>query len=125
MACKLRAMRRSACLLFLLLSLLWQSVATAGGRLLPELAEDAEHAALHWQDQAHHHHDDGSYETHDAGDGGTDAHVHFDGAAGGAALPVASPRDPGSVAAGVPAFFYLLTLPSPPGGRRRPPRTAA
>lgn len=116
-------MRRGVFLLVLLLSLLWQSVAVAGGRLLPELAEDAEHAALHWEDQAHHHHDDGSYEAHDDDDGAA-AHIHLDGAAGGAALPGASPCDLGTVEAGTPVFFYLLTLPSPPpSGLRRPPRS--
>lgn len=112
-------------LLFLVTSLLWQSAALAGGRLLPELADDADHAALHWQERAHHHHDDGSYEAHDDDDGAL-AHVHLDAASTGLALPTQGLRPPAAPAATAPAFDYLVTLPSPPtSGLRRPPRSLA
>jgi hypothetical protein len=118
-------MRRSVGLLFLLFSLLWQSAALAGGRLLPELAEDAEHAALHWQERAHHHHEDGSYDAHD-GDAEAAAHVHFDAASGGAALTGPTACALATVEAAAPSFRYVLILPSPPpSGLRRPPRLSA
>lgn len=111
-------------LLFLVTSLLWQSAAMAGGRLLPELAEDAEHAALHWEERAHHHHDDGSYDAHE-GDEGAFVHVHFDGASGGPGLPATPPGAMLAPEAAPPSFDYFVILPSPPlSGLRRPPRTA-
>jgi hypothetical protein len=117
-------MRRSLGLLLLLVSFFWQSAALAGGRWMPELAQDPEHAALHWQDSAHHHHDDGSYHVEDSGD--AFAHVQFDAASGGAALLPSAVIAPGAVARGSPAFSYLLILPSPPADSlRRPPRTVA
>jgi hypothetical protein len=124
-AAKLAAMLRIFGLLLLVTSLLWQSAAMAGGQLLPELAEDAEHAALHWQERAHHHHDDGSYDAHD-GDAGAFVHVHFDGASGGAALPARTPGVMAGPEAAAPSFHYFVALPWPPlPGLRRPPRTSA
>ena len=112
-------MLRRCGLFLLLLSLLWQSVALAGGRWL---ADDAAHAALHWQDQAHHHHDDGSYHADDSGE--ALAHVQIDCAVHLTALPGAmtslSFLDGGTA----PVVRYSLHLPSPPPHPlRRPPRT--
>lgn len=117
-------MRRSFGLLLLLISLLWQSTTLAGGRWMPELAQDAEHAALHWQASSHHHHDDGSYHVDDSGD--AFAHVQLEAASGGAALLPSAVIALAPVARGSPAFSYLVILPSPPADSlRRPPRTFA
>jgi hypothetical protein len=53
-------MYRPALVLFLLVALLWQSLAMArvGSTVNPLV--DLEHATLHWQEKAHHHNDDGS-----------------------------------------------------------------
>jgi len=59
-------MRRSAVLLLMLFTMLWQAVALARiGSTVNALA-DQEHAALHWQDEGHHHHEDGSYHSDDS-----------------------------------------------------------
>lgn len=44
-----------------MMALLWQSVAVAPAGFLPDILADVEHAVLHWQDEGHHHHDDGSW----------------------------------------------------------------
>ena len=54
-------MRRPVVLLVMLFAMLWQSVALARiGSSVNALA-DLEHTALHLQQEAHHHHEDGSY----------------------------------------------------------------
>jgi len=59
-------MRRSAILLVMLFAMLWQSVAMARiGSTVNALADPA-HATLHWQAEAHHHHEDGSYHQDDS-----------------------------------------------------------
>jgi len=59
-------MRRSAVLFLMLFAMLWQSVATARvGSTVNPLA-DLWHASLHWQESAHHHHDDGSFHVDDS-----------------------------------------------------------
>lgn len=60
------AMRRSAVLFVLLFALLWQSVAMARPGSTINLLADLEHAVLHWQQEAHHHHDDGSIHLDDS-----------------------------------------------------------
>ena len=59
-------MRRSAVLVFMLLALLWQSVALARAGSTGNALANLEHAALHWQDSGHHHHEDGSYHLDDS-----------------------------------------------------------
>ena len=44
-----------------MMALLWQSVAIAPAGFLPGILADVEHAVLHWQDEDHHHHADGSW----------------------------------------------------------------
>jgi hypothetical protein len=43
-----------------MIALLWQSVAVSPTGVLPAIMADVEHAVLHWQDESHHHHGDGS-----------------------------------------------------------------
>lgn len=59
-------MRRTATLFVMLVAMLWQSVAMARvGSTVNPLA-DLTHAALHWQQEGHHHHEDGSYHLDDS-----------------------------------------------------------
>jgi hypothetical protein len=59
-------MRRPAVLFFVLLAMLWQSVAWAQPGSKVSLLGDLKHAVLHWQQEAHHHHDDGSFHLDDS-----------------------------------------------------------
>jgi hypothetical protein len=59
-------MRRSAILFVMLLAMLWQSVALARPGSTVNVLADLEHAALHWQEEGHHHHDDGSFHLDDS-----------------------------------------------------------
>lgn len=61
-------MRRSAILLAVLLAMLWQSVALARPGSTVNVLADLEHAALHWQEEGHHHHPDGSFSLDDSQD---------------------------------------------------------
>lgn len=59
-------MRQSTVLLLMLFAMLWQSVAMARVGSTVNVLADLEHAALHWQAEAHHHHEDGSYHLDDS-----------------------------------------------------------
>jgi hypothetical protein len=59
-------MHRSAVLLVLLFAMLWQAVALARPGSTVNVLADAEHAALHWQEEGHHHHEDGSFHLDDS-----------------------------------------------------------
>jgi hypothetical protein len=59
-------MGRSAVLLALVLAMLWQAVALARPGSTVNVLADLAHAALHWQQEAHHHHDDGSFQLDDS-----------------------------------------------------------
>ena len=59
-------MRRSAILITMLFAMLWQSVALARSGISAEALADLQHAVMHWQDEGHHHHDDGSYHLGDS-----------------------------------------------------------
>jgi len=52
-------MVRRLAFLLLTLCMCWQSLAYAGARVLVADAEEKEHAALHFEGEAHHHDDDG------------------------------------------------------------------
>jgi hypothetical protein len=117
-------MRRGLLLLFLLLSLVWQSMAYATPAAAASHQPDAEHAALHWEQQAHHHHDDGSWSADDSDE--SRLHVGLDSAVTGSALPGPSGWRLALTGAAAPAVFIPVTLPSPPPeGLRRPPRSFA
>jgi hypothetical protein len=117
-------MRRGFILLFLLASVLWQSL-TLGGQATPfGHPEDVGHALLHWQDSAHHHHDDGSFHEEDGSD--AVAHVAADGALHASAI-LAAPLPLALVSrAAAPLEVAQRATPPPPlDGLRRPPRTLA
>jgi hypothetical protein len=54
-------MRRSAVVFVVVFAMLWQSVAMARIGSTVNVLADLQHAALHWQEQSHHHHEDGTY----------------------------------------------------------------
>src|SRR5688500_12496392 len=115
-------MRRLLGLLFLLISFVWHSAVVAGGAVAAVSGEDAEHAALHWQEEAHHHHEDGSYHPDDSGD--SLAHVQLDGMLQTAALICGETGTFAQADAVAPSAFCLVVLPLPPPDRlRRPPRS--
>lgn len=53
-------MRRSAIIFVMLFAMIWQSVALARPGSTVNVLADTEHAALHWHEEGHHHHADGS-----------------------------------------------------------------
>ena len=54
-------MQRVVTLFAILVAMLWQSAAFARVGATVDALADSGHAALHWQGEAHHHHDDGSF----------------------------------------------------------------
>ena len=84
-------MRRSAILVVMLFAMLWQSVAMARIGSTVNVLADLEHATLHWQGEAHHHHEDGSYHQDDSKE--SVQHVVTDHLNASLALTAASSHD--------------------------------
>lgn len=59
-------MQRYAVLAVMLFAMLWQSLAMARVGSTVNVLTDLEHAALHWQEEGHHHHEDGTYHLDDS-----------------------------------------------------------
>ncbi|MGR4867932.1 hypothetical protein ACIPRI_03565 [Variovorax sp. LARHSF232] len=114
-------MLRRLPVLLLLISAFWQALAVGGhAQALGDL-EEAAHAVIHWQEQPHHHHDDGSV-SHDVSEESVQ-HIVADGCLGGAAVL------PATISLFIPAAIerpFLGSEPAPPwpylDGLRRPPR---
>ena len=117
-------MRRSAILLVMLFAMLWQSVAMARiGSTVNPLA-DLEHATLHWQGVAHHHHEDGSYHQDDSKE--SVQHVVTDHLNASLALTAASWHDFTPLGSVAPDGLRERLVPNPPlDGLLRPPRFRA
>jgi hypothetical protein len=115
-------MRRSAILLVLLCSMLWQSVAMARiGSTVNPLA-DLEHATLHWQGEAHHHHEDGSYHQDDSKE--SVQHVVTDHLNASLALAASSSHDFTPLVSAAPDGLHERLVPNPAlDGLLRPPRS--
>lgn len=117
-------MRSFLLIAVVLVSVLFQSIASAHQRLDVHAGNDLAHAMLHWDSEAHHHHEDGSLH-HDDSDASLD-HLNAEAAwslAGLAsadlfALPPVAP---------VAAIAFLNSAPPSPilEGLRRPPRLPA
>ena len=114
-------MRRRLALLLLLISAFAQTLAIGGHAQALGDIEQAAHAVLHWQEQPHHHHDDGSI-SHDDSDESVQ-HLVADGCLGGAAVM------PASMPLFIPSAMerpFAGNEPAPPwpylDGLRRPPR---
>ena len=117
-------MRRSAILLVMLLAMLWQSVAMARiGSTVNALA-DPEHAALHWQGEAHHHHEDKSIHQDDSKE--SMQHMVTDPLNAPLALASPSPRDFPPLRSAAPDGLHAQLVPNPAlDDLLRPPRFGA
>jgi hypothetical protein len=115
-------MRRSAVLFVMLLAILWQSVAMARvGSTVNPLA-DLEHAALHWQGEAHHHLEDGSYHQDDSKE--SVQHVVTDHLNASLALAASSSHDFPPLGSAAPDGLHERLVPNPAlDGLLRPPRS--
>jgi hypothetical protein len=115
---------RTFVLLVVLVAMLWQSVALARAGSTVNALADLEHAALHWQEKSHHHHEDGSYHLDDSHESAQ--HLLTDHVSATVALLVyaSHPVLPtGSVA---PGSLHQAPVPDPdPEGLLRPPRPRA
>jgi hypothetical protein len=114
-------MRRSAVLFAMLFAMLWQSVALARVGSTVNALADLEHAALHWQEKAHHHHEDGSYHLDDSKE--STQHVLTDHVSATAALMVALSQDFPLQGSAAPGGLHDTVVPNPTlDGLLRPPR---
>ena len=114
-------MHRFAVLLVVLFAMLWQSVTLARPGSTVNVLADLEHAALHWQEEGHHHHEDGSYQLDDSQD--STFHILSDHLTMTTALlPAISHHFPPS-ASTRPAGLQDASVPDPClDGLLRPPR---
>lgn len=115
---------RQALALFVLISMLAQA-AMAGQLSMHGSAASLAHAALHWNEEAHHHHDDGSLHQ-DVSDESIQ-HIQSDGWLSAASLPACHLCH----GLALPPFTEhdLTSGPAPPApyleGLKRPPRPTA
>ena len=120
----LPAMSRTVVVLVTLFAMLWQSVALARIGSTVNVMADLEHAALHWQEEAHHHHQDGSYHLDDSKDSAQ--HVLCDHLAAVSALLVTSAHDFPSLGSAAPGGQHQRFGSDPTlDGLLRPPRSRA
>lgn len=115
-------MRRSSIVVVMLFALLWQSLAMARIGSTVNALHDLGHAALHWQEEAHHHLADGSYQVDDSSE--STQHVAMDHQNVSMALMAASAHDFLRLGAGAPAGVHEAPAPDPAlDGLLRPPRS--
>lgn len=115
------AMRRTAVLLVMLFAMLWQSLALARAGSTVNALADLEHAVLHWQEEGHHHHEDGSYHLDDSNE--SVQHVLSDQVGATAALMLAASRDFLPMGSAAPGGLHDTAVPNPThDGLLRPPR---
>ena len=101
--------------------MLWQSMALARvGSTVNPLA-DLHHAALHWQGEAHHHHDDGSYHLDDSKE--SVQHMVADSLSASLAMAAPSLHDLPPQGSAAPGGLHATPVPNPTlDGLLRPPR---
>lgn len=115
-------MRRSAVVLVMLFAMLWQSVALARVGSTVNVLADSGHTALHWQEEGHHHDEDGSYHLDDSIE--SVLHVLSDHVSATAALLIAAAHDIRPLGSAAPAGLHATPMPNPPlDGLLRPPRS--
>ena len=106
----------------MLFAMLWQSVALARFGSTVNVFADLTHAALHWQEVGHHHHDDGSYHLDDSSD--SVQHVLCDHVCAANALLVTASHHFPPLGSAVPGGLSKLLVPDPTlDGLLRPPRS--
>lgn len=117
-------MRRSLVLLVMLFAMLWQSVALARiGSTVNPLA-DMQHAALHWQGESHHHHDDGSYQLDDSNE--STQHMAAENLCFSLVIETPPSHDFPLLGTTAPGGLREIPAPNPPiDGLLRPPRSRA
>jgi hypothetical protein len=117
-------MPRRFALVLLLLSAFWQTFAIAGQATALADAQEIAHAVLHWQEQAHHHHDDGSVALDDSDE--SLQHVVADSCLGSSAVWATTSFTFATVVGARPLLANELLPPGPHlDGLRRPPRLIA
>ena len=115
-------MRRFSVLLVMLFAILWQSVALARAGSTVNALADMEHTALHWQEEGHHHHEDGSYHLDNSPE--SVQHVIIDHVSVFAALLVSALHDFPPLGSAAPGGLHKAPVPDPdPEGLLRPPRS--
>lgn len=118
------AMARKVFALLLLLSVFWQAGSMAGYVAGLENREDSIHVVLHWQDSAHHHHDDGAQHADDSDS--TAHHMHAESGNHATGLVTLGWRDAVALRLAVPAALAAPPHVSPHlKGSLRPPQAAA
>lgn len=114
-------MRRTPVIVALLFAMLWQSVALARMGSTVNAFADVAHTALHWQETAHHHHEDGSYHPDDSKESAQ--HLVCDHVCATIALPVAASHHFPLMASAAPEGLHAIPVPGPTlDGLLRPPR---
>ena len=117
-------MHRCAVLLVMLFALLWQSVAAARVGSTVNALADVEHATLHWQDETHHHHEDGRYHQDDSKE--SVQHVLTDHLNASLALAASCSHDVLCLGSAAPVARHERLVPEPAlDGLLRPPRCLA
>jgi hypothetical protein len=90
-------MRRSYTALLALFAILWQAAQIGHAAGFVGAPGEADHTALHWAGQGHHHHDDGSYHADDSFESAQ--HLLADFVSGCPALPTAFAHPDASIIA--------------------------
>ena len=111
-------------LLLLVAGVFWQAIGMAGRGAIASAGEDLAHALAHWSESAHHHHDDGTFESDDSDD--AVRHVLADNTLTAPALCLSAGMVFGTASMPHPVDALAVYLPDPfPDRLRRPPRTTA
>lgn len=106
----------------MLFAMLWQSVAMARVGATAHAVADLEHAALHWQEEGHHHHADGSYHLDDSTE--SVQHVLSDHVSAAAALVASSSQGFPPLGSAALGGLHDTLVPNPTlDGLFRPPRS--
>ena len=115
-------MRRCVVLFLTLFAMLWQTLAVARVGSTVNALIDIEHTALHWQQEGHHHHEDGSYHLDDSNE--SVQHLISDQVSATVALLVSSSHDFALQGSAAPGDQHEASVPEPAlEGLLRPPRS--
>lgn len=115
-------MRRPLVLSLVLFAMFWQTLAFAHAGSAVHALADMEHTALHWQKQAHHHHEDGSVHLDDSFE--SVQHALGEHLGSSAALPESASHHFPPSGSAAPVGLNRATVPEPDAeGLLRPPRS--
>lgn len=117
-------MRRSSVIFLMLFALFWQSVALGRAGSTVNALADTVHTALHWQQEGHHHHEDGTYQRDNSKE--SVQHVVSDHVSACSAPPVSTSHQVPPLGSASPGGQREAPVPDPdPEGLLRPPRSHA